>query len=159
MVTTARYLIGFDRSVFEEYLRSAAPRLAKPLNSVNQPTDGFVDQWLIQRCHELLARDSLPVVRKKKNQTKSLDIRPFFKQIDLAETEALEVLELVGVFNRRVGIVADTALSPAGTVRVSEIVDAVLSPAGPDESPLPDFGAVRLALLCGQGPEYCSPLE
>jgi radical SAM family uncharacterized protein/radical SAM-linked protein len=81
--------------------------------------------------------------------SKLVDVRALTRSLELADDSAHEALERAGVIGRVVPLFASMVISPKGSAKISELVEAVVGRPG-----FP-FQAVRVALLTENG----SPLE
>ncbi len=92
---------------------------------------------------KFLATGSLSVRRTIKGLGKMVDVRALVTHLELGDERALQALEKAGVVGRLVPLVATALITPTGSAKVSEIVEAVT---GDAEFP---HVAVRINMLSG----------
>jgi len=103
---------------------------------------------LEQRVREFLGEESVRVRREIKGIGKWIDVRRLVGKLDVGDETAEAALHAAGFVGRMVPLVATIAISPAGSAKIAEVVEAVLGSDFP-------FQAVRVALLAGSR----TPLE
>jgi len=127
IVTGARYVIAF------------AERTLAPLGG---------QRVLAEKIGEFLARSEAKVRRDVSGVGKMIDVRHFVKAMSLGDDASLEAIARAGIVGSTVPLEVTIAISPNGSSKVSEVVEALFG------APLEHLG-VRVALLAGAS----SPLE
>ncbi len=106
---------------------------------------GGVDK-LRARIEEFLAGDTATVIRNVKGISRSINVRALVETIELPVTD--DVPDRVGLVGRVVPLTVAVVVSPAGGVKVMEIVQALM-----DEEGFP-HRAVRLEMKRGEGTPF-----
>jgi radical SAM family uncharacterized protein/radical SAM-linked protein len=104
---------------------------------------------LEQRIADFLARSESPVTRRIKGIGKRIDVRRWVRELRVGDAGSLARLALAGIVGRSVPLEATIEISPAGSTKLTELLEALLGDGG-----FPHVG-VRSA-LCASG---SSPLE
>ncbi len=106
---------------------------------------GGVDK-LAARIAEFLEADEVVVVRNVKGISRAINVRALVRSVEIPEVD--NVPERVGLVGRVVPLVVSVVVSPAGGVKVTEIVQAILQQTGFPHR------AVRLELKRGSGAPF-----
>ena len=123
VVTGAHYVIALADKVVDEHGGVAA---------------------LAARVSTLLAKSEAKLRRDISGVGKIVDVRRFLQALAVGGDAALEKLSAAGIVGRMVPLELTLGISPSGSAKVSEVVEALF------EKPLPHL-AVRVALLAGAG--------
>jgi len=99
---------------------------------------------LTERVGVLLAKSEAKLRRDIGGVGKIVDVRRFLQGLTVGGDAAREKLTAAGIVGRLVPLELTLGISPAGSAKVSEVVEALF------EKPLPHL-AVRVALLAGAG--------
>ncbi len=126
IVTGARYVIALADDVVREHGGRAG---------------------LEERMQALLARSEAKLRRDVGGVGKIVDVRRFVVELALGSDAAERELELGGIVGRVVPLVATLVISPTGSAKVSEVVEALFG------QTLPHL-AVRAALFAGAGTPF-----
>jgi radical SAM family uncharacterized protein/radical SAM-linked protein len=102
---------------------------------------------LAGRIAEFLERSEARVRRDVSGVGKIIDVRSFVKSIAPGGGAALEAIARAGIVGRVVPFDVTIAISPKGSAKVSEVVEALFG------APLEHLG-VRVALVCGTGSPF-----
>ena len=127
VVTAARYVVGL-----------AGPTLA----------DIGGEALLAERIATLLSKTEAPVRRDLGGVGKVVDVRKFLRSFAIGGDAAFEALERAGIVGALLPLEVVIAITPTGSAKIAEAVEALLGGPAPHLS-------VRVALLAGSG----TPLE
>jgi hypothetical protein len=122
-VTAARYVIAFAEQSLEALGGSGA---------------------LAERITEFLARSEARVRREVSGVGKIVDVRSFVRTMAIGDETSLEALGRAGIVGRVVPLDVTISISPNGSAKVTEVVEALLG------APHDHLG-VRVALVAGSG--------
>ena len=121
IVTAARYVIAFAERGLETLGGKSA---------------------LTQKIADFLARSEHKVRRDVGGVGKMIDVRSFVRSLTLGDDASLEAIARAGIVGRTVPIDVTIAISPNGSTKVSEVVEALFG------APHDHLG-VRVALVAG----------
>ncbi|HEY3500910.1 MAG TPA: TIGR03960 family B12-binding radical SAM protein [Polyangiaceae bacterium] len=127
IITAARYVVGL-----------AAPTVA----------DSGGENALAERIAALLSKTEAPVRRDISGVGKIVDARKFLRSLALGNDAALAALERAGIVGALLPLEVGIAITPTGSVKVAEVVEALFG------RPIEHL-SVRVMLLAGSG----TPLE
>ena len=91
---------------------------------------------------EFLAQDSVKVRREIKGLGKMIDVRRLVSELTVGDGAALEALQSAGFVGRFLPLTATIVVSPNGSAKIAEVVEALLGADFP-------YQALRIALLAG----------
>ena len=97
---------------------------------------------LEQLVGEFLAKESLQVRREIKGLGKMIDVRRLVSELAVGDHTAREALLAAGLVGRLMPLTATIVVSPNGSAKIAEVVEALLGADFP-------YQAVRIALLAG----------
>jgi hypothetical protein len=97
---------------------------------------------LDQLIREFLAKDSVTVRREIKGIGKLIDVRRLVSELAVGDESARDALRNAGFVGRLVPLTATIVVSPNGSAKIAEVVEALLGRDFP-------FQALRTALLAG----------
>jgi radical SAM-linked protein len=97
---------------------------------------------LEQLIREFLAKESVTVRREIKGLGKLIDVRRLVSELAVGDRAARDALHSAGLVGRLVPLTATIVVSPTGSAKIAEVVEALLGPDFP-------YQAVRVALLAG----------
>jgi radical SAM family uncharacterized protein/radical SAM-linked protein len=133
VIDTARYAVAFPRSVLAGRGGEA---------------------WLRARVESVLAAVEIRQVRRIEGIGKAIDVRPFIRRLEVGADAANEAVRASGLLGDLVTILVDVAITGSGSVKISEVVEAL----GSKEEPL-EHRAIRVMVGATRNGELFSTLD
>jgi radical SAM family uncharacterized protein/radical SAM-linked protein len=127
---TGAVRLGADDAAVARVIDSARYAVAFP-RSVLAARGG--EEWLRERVAAVLAATELRQVRRIEGIGKAIDVRPFLRHLEVGADVANEAVRASGLLGDLVTMVVDIAITGSGSVKISEVLEALGSKEDPIE--------------------------